>query len=342
MKRRSLDPAAAGAPGQDSFLDVVCNLVGILIIMVTVVSARTQGAATQAAYAKAEAQAPSISEADVKAAAAAVKDLEANVFEIESQRQRVEQEAKLRAAHRDKMLLLKSAIEREMTLARAGLDETARAEFDLRRKLDDARHEMDDLTNIQRSLQQADPGPQVLRHYPTPMAKTVFGREEHFQLRGGKVTYVPLNELVEELKSEAPQKVWKLKDSSETTETIGPLQDFRMRYTLKRTEVEVQTKIGVAMRDSVQLDHFVLLPVSEDLGEPLDQALLAGSKLRLKLEKMPPRSTTLTIWTYPDSFPQYRHLREQLMGLGYTIAARPLPANHPIGGSPSGTRSSAE
>jgi len=343
MRRKNLDPTSSGAPGQDSFLDVICNLVGILIIMVTVVSARTQGAATEAAIAKAEELVtPSVSMADLQAAASAVKDIERNVFEIESQRKRVEQEAQLRAVHRDKVLLLKTAMEREMTLARAGLDESARADFDLRRQLDDARRAFEDLSQVRQNLKEADPAPQVLRHYPTPMAKTVFGREEHFQLLGGKIVYVPLNDLVEELKSEAPQKVWKLKDSTQTTETIGPLQDFRMRYTLKKSEVEVQTKIGVAMRDSIQLDNFVLIPVTENLGETLDQAMLAGSKFRFKLDKMPPRATTLTVWTYPDSFPQFRQLREQLIGLGYTVAARPLPAGHPIGGSPSGSRSSAE
>ena len=33
---------------------------------------------------------------------------------------------------------------------------------------------------------------------------------------------------------------------------------------------------------------------------------------------------------------------QQLLQLGYSTAARPLPFGHPIGGAPSGSRSSAE
>ena len=52
----------------------------------------------------------------------------------------------------------------------------------------------------------------VLKHLPTPLAKTVFGQEVHFRLLDGRLAYVPLNELVDILSAQWQQKVWKLKE----------------------------------------------------------------------------------------------------------------------------------
>jgi hypothetical protein len=90
------------------------------------------------------------------------------------------------------------------------------------------------------------------------------------------------------------------------------------------------------------LDKFVLLPESEDIGEPVSAALSEGSFLHSILANQRPASTTITVWTYPDSFDDFRQLKRQLYDRGYVTAARPLPDDQPIGGSPDGTRSAAQ
>jgi hypothetical protein len=57
---------------------------------------------------------------------------------------------------------------------------------------------------------------------------------------------------------------------------------------------------------------------------------------------MSPNTYTITIWTYPDSFPEYARLKKELYELGYAVAARPLPHGMAIGASPRGSKSSAQ
>ena len=82
----------------------------------------------------------------------------------------------------------------------------------------------------------------------------------------------------------------------------------------------------------VGLRRWALLPVSNDLGEPWRLALEQGSDFRQKLAKILPGRTTITIWVYPDGFDAFRQIRKELYGLGYAIAARPLPPGVPISG----------
>jgi hypothetical protein len=84
------------------------------------------------------------------------------------------------------------------------------------------------------------------------------------------------------------------------------------------------------------------LPESELIGEPLAEALRDDSQLQAVLANHRPAATTITVWTYPDSFHEFRQLKRALFERGYVTAARPLPADHPIGGSPEGTRSAAQ
>jgi hypothetical protein len=99
----------------------------------------------------------------------------------------------------------------------------------------------------------------------------------------------------------------------------------------------------MAQRGSfVQLTRWELLPERLEIGEPLEQALRTNSDLMHFLKGYRPQSTTITVWTYPDSFGEFRKLRLNLYSLGFGIAGRPLPEGIRIGGSPSGTKSVAQ
>ena len=185
--------------------------------------------------------------------------------------------------------------------------------------------------------------PEVLQHVATPIAKTVFVREEHFRLKAGRLLYVPLNEMTAQLRSEAPKKAWKLERATKITETIGPNQGFQMRYTLSRNRVPFQTDSGIrAVREMVELDRFVMVPVGNAPGETVEQAMEPTSAFRSRLSGWNPRETIVTVWTYPDSFGEFRELKAKLYDVGFLTAARPLPANQLISGSPDGTRSAAQ
>jgi hypothetical protein len=78
------------------------------------------------------------------------------------------------------------------------------------------------------------------------------------------------------------------------------------------------------------------------MGESIQAALQDGSQLQSILASHPPNNSTITVWTYPDSFNEFRKLKQELFKRGYVTAARPLPDDHPIGGSPEGSRSAAQ
>ena len=82
--------------------------------------------------------------------------------------------------------------------------------------------------------------------------------------------------------------------------------------------------------------------MTSQLGEPVDEAFGTHADLKRRLERSSPEATTVTIWTYPDSFGDFRKLKKTLFELGYTTAARPLPQGILIGGSPSGSKSAAQ
>lgn len=325
------------APGQDSFLDVVANLVGILIILVMIVGTRAKDAMIQADHPPTQ-----TTESDVEdsrnAAVAARHDLETLV-------QRAEQQAieiAYRRNERDRMLMLITTAEKAIEQETGKLTDDQRQAHEIEMQLASARREQADLKMAREAVERAQTPVKVLEHRPTPLAKTVFGKEVHFQLQAGRIVYVPLDELVDMFKAEAKQKVWKLKQAPQITESVGPTRGFLLRYTLRRATYNLETRAGMAVEQRVELDHFVILPVQENLGESMQQALEPDSELRTVLAGFDPNKTTVTVWVYPDSFGEFRTLKEELYKLGYLTASRPMPEGQPISGSPQGSRSVAE
>jgi hypothetical protein len=342
MSRRP-KPNQTEAPGQDSFLDVVANLVGIILILIMVVGTQVKQAMVAANdQTDATPREPAPIEREAAAAQAAAVAVEKDFQALSSKMQREQFEIQFRKAERDRLNTLVTAAEQQLVNERAALDETKKLEYDLHSEMNAARRELQNLKLAKDATLNAPQTPGIIEHLPTPLAKTVFGKELHLRLQNGKVTYVPLNELVEKLKTDAPQNVWKLKDAQRITEVLGPMDGFRLKYTLVKAEKTMQTPGGTARGSFVELEKFILVPVTEDLGEPLDLALQPGSGLRSLLREYPPDRSTITVWVYPESFQQFRALKAELFKLGYSTAGRPLPDGHPIGGSPDGSHSAAQ
>lgn len=334
------------APGQDSFLDVVANLVGIILILIMVVGSQAKNAfiaALDQAPPSAAPAEPSPLETEAAAAESAASALEKDFQSLSEKMKRQQFEVNFRRLERDRLSTLITAAEQTLAEQRGKLSATQQAEYDLQAQLNAAKRELEDLKLAKAAALNAPETPGVIEHLPTPLAKTVFGKELHLRLQNGKITFVPINELVERLKEDAPKNVWKLKDAQRITEVLGPMDGFRMKYTLVKTEKTMSAPGGAVARGNVvELERFILVPVTEDLGEPIDLALQPGSGLRSILREYPPERSTVTVWVYPESFQQFRSLKAALFKLGYSTAGRPLPEGHPIGGSPDGTHSAAQ
>ncbi|MCP4189585.1 MAG: hypothetical protein GY768_03035 [Planctomycetaceae bacterium] len=327
--------------GLDSFLDIVANLVGILVILVMVIGVRAQDALV-------DDPANTISKPttdEIKKAnqlQTATQDLTSNVREIEQQANQIKELVDRRHSERHQLKVLLTAAKRELDTRSSKLDSESQSRIKLQSEalklataLDEVRQQRDSLENEQEKTIE-------LEHLPTPLAKTVFGGEEHFQLKDGYLTHVPLNVLTDQLKAEVPNKIWKLKQVPEITETIGPMQGFHLRYTMYRKNYASISKAGPVVRQVAELKEFVLVPMSSRLGEPADEALLPDSQFAQLIESFNSSRTVITVWTYPDSFGKFRELKRWLYERGFACAARPLPADQPISGSPRGSRSAAQ
>jgi hypothetical protein len=264
------------------------------------------------------------------------------MLDLEARIKRQDIEIDYRRRERDKIQMLVAQAEQAVAQRRAQLAETEQQRFDAQRSVLTAREELKTVQVSIQAVQNSAAPVTVIEHLPTPMAKTVFGKELHFRLANGKLAFVPWDQLVEQLQEEAQQKVYRLKEQPELTETFGPIGGFWLQYTLKRVEYRRATQMGIATQRGVELDRFILIPENDDMGEPLAEALQPGSRFQALLSKHQSEATTITVWTYPDSFDEFRELKRVLFQRKYLTASRPLSFDAPIGGSPRGTRSSAQ
>ncbi|MGE0610339.1 MAG: hypothetical protein AB7O62_24840 [Pirellulales bacterium] len=326
-------PRSDSAFGGDSFMDIVANVVGILIILVICVGVRAK---------LAPASVP-VDERDVAEIAAIgdqVHDLETDAARTRARMATLASGAASRLSEQSRLhqLLADKRDELEELGAHALAAEDQRTA--LQKEYSIASAYLERLNRELAEAQKPKGKTTLIESYPTPISRTVDGDEAHFQLLEGRITYVPLEDLLSKLRSSAVNQIWRLKDQSETTDTIGPIGGFRMRYTMERVELHGNGRTSGGT--FAQLSEWTLVPVQGKMGEPVEQALGERSNFRRALAGIDPRLTSITIWTYPDSFAEFRVIKKELFRLGYATAGRPLPEGHPIGGSPQGSKSSAQ
>jgi hypothetical protein len=352
MRRQPPEPIEAG--GQDSFVDVVTNLVGILIVLVLIVGVRVKPAwrLSQAAEARIQKAGLAAGGSDQSAAesdsadAKAAKDLadlralsagiERDVRQTEKQVREVDHELAERALERVQVATLIAAAEHEIDQRESKLDGGAKQEFDLKREADGL---VSELQISQAELQRARAAPPPvaeLRHYMTPISRTVFGKEVHFRLCDHRIAYLPMDELIARAKSDIREEGTSPSELTDHVHIVGPFEGFSMEFTLSTQPGPDRGQYIMSVNESR------FMPAPGQIGEPTDDALQAASAFHRRLDVLDRQQTTVTIWVYPESFLDYRRINDELYRLGFAVAARPMPSGMPIGMSSRGTRSSAE
>ena len=341
---RRVNDDAGDMPGQDSFLDVVTNIVGILILLVVVMGVRTAGAIRRGTLqADAPPAATPVDEAQLQKAIQAAVSTESELRDLMRTALHVKQETELREEERSWLNTVVAAAEQKLKDRRAALDGQQQRDFDTRRKLLAAQIELDKLTREQVSILSQIPEVEQIEIPPTPISKLASGKEIHLQLHKGHIAIVPLNEILEQIKADVAANVWRLEKHETFANRLEPIGGYRVRYRIRRHQVQGETVSGItAAGFTARLSAFELIPEAALMGEPLADALLPESELMRHLRRHSPDNVTVTIWTYADSFGDYTPLRKALYELGYTTAGRPLPEGVLIGGSPHGKRTLTE
>lgn len=343
MSRRSRSGSVLEL-GHDAFLDIVANLVGILIILVVVLG--TQSAAiieeiqdqsrTDVTQGASQAQLAELAQQSMRAAAA-----QADSNRIEKTVRHYQLLIERRQQQRGMLLDLLAQVESAWEEKQKELDRQSTRAAKLATEYEQASQRLSDLKSEGERLQNQSAPVVTLAHLPTPMAKTVFGDELHFRLKQNRLSVVPVDQLIDEIRRDfgrvAGDSRNGLMDSA-----VGPINGYVARYEMSKNREMVARGGRVAMATRVELVRMTVEPLDEPFGQPVDQVLQDRGLLDIQLAGRQPATTTITVWVYPDSFAAYRKLKEQLYRRGFATAARPLPDDKPISGSPHGSRSRAQ
>lgn len=323
--------------GQDSFLDVVANIVGILILLVMVVGLRVSRE-THAPTETTASQTPAVTSEEVAAAQQEAQKQYVLAAKAVDRARRSRAELQQQDEERVAVATLVAESKAELEDTKLKLSSDQRRDLELRTKLVAAQDELEELARTQVTLAAFKPQVESIESLPTPLAQTVSGDELHIRLADGHAAVIPLDQLLADFKDDAQANLWRLESREQASVSIGPIDGFRLVYTLRRANFTARSGASGTL---IRLERWRLLPDATAQGEPVEQAVLPDSRL-MRLVKARPATTTITVWTYPDSFNEFRTLKRALYELGYPTAGRPLPEGILIGGSPEGSQSAAQ
>jgi len=355
------------ATGDDSFLDIVANIVGILIILIVVAGVRASRAPVDLPQPVVESVVESFVEADElepppigvvepepdpqpRATAPAVVDRTDEVSEL------VEQVAVLGEQLGDTVELLKT-VRSDLSARQTDLQrlrgrgavrdsevERLGAELDRSRAGVVALEASDQVTRRKLETLLKTPTSSVVevRHRLTPLGRVVRSGEQHFHVRDGRVARIPLESLKRRVRDQLSRYGRVMSRYSKHEGVVGPVDGFVMEYTIERQPLRLVDELrhGRGMV-RIAVTHWTIRPEPDLESESIERALSSDSRYRTVLRMSDP-GTPLTFWVYPNSFSGMRRLQAAAHRAGFRVAARPLPDGVTISGSPDGTRSQAQ
>jgi len=327
--------------GQDAFLDIVANLVGILIILIVIVGAQA-GAVARGVVDVDQDLESNIHQAvlQTQRQELALKKLEIDNEQLETLIDHEKEYARQLTDVRHQRLVELETVRQLVQQQTKDLDQRARDAFlaktkqqNLQRQLTDAKVTLAALNSAD-SAAKSNTKTETIDHYPSPIARTVFSQEIHFRLYKGKLVWVPLDDLTELMKQD-----WRVisenKSFQKTKQTVGPVGNFRLQYDLASR--------GEGVNRRVQFRKFSLIPVDQNAGEQVDLALQSNqSQWSTRLGLYSPKTTTVSVWAYPDSYKDHAKIKKWLHTHGYQMASWPMEHGRLISGSPDGFKTSAQ
>jgi hypothetical protein len=351
--------------GSDSFLDIVANIVGILIILIVVAGIKAGAAPVSAehlaeylrTHVKAEQAKAEQAAAPQPAAAPAPPEplvippspaliqradaLKAQIAALDAQAQSAAAEVE-KASHEEQadtqaIADLRQEIDAES--AELGRDKTRLAETESRLAT-----KKTGLLQLEVDVQKAEAvKPQVatLKHKLTPLGREISGKELHFRLLNGRVAFLPIEELIQRLRPQIMRNRERLIRNGIQRGEIGPVAGFHMEYVLEARRLSAMEELRQGTSVSILLSSWKMIAEPDLETESGEEALKDHGDFVRRIRDAD-ADTTITFWVYPDSYALYRQLQEFAHHENFTVAARPLPLGIPIAGSPQGSRSSGQ
>lgn len=329
--------------GQDSFLDIVANLVGILIILVVVVGAQATS------FKKEQVPDPNLDQ-EIADKQVALDHLVQRARRMTIDNHQLEKDisdeqllTKQLADERHEKMMQMEIVRRDIEERTADWNQLQKEVFEKQATISSLKQQLTQLETRANAWQNEEvTRVETIEHFPTPIVKTVFTDEIHFRISGGRITFVPMQPLIDEMKSQWNVVAENLSSSNQAVETVGPIDGYRLQYELRKRLATRNTPDGNVQGEVIEFDHFVILPTSERNGETLGQAMQPGSQFLKRLSDRRPDRTTISVWVYPDSYDDFMSLKKELHRQGFQIASWPLEHGRPISGGPRGFKTSAQ
>jgi hypothetical protein len=308
-------------------------MVCIMLILVLMAGSRVRKAPVDVALSPAGQR----SLAELSGRQSVETSLQNDVRDVAGQIETIERQAQEWAIRRQTLSNLATDLNHAITEHREKLSVDEREQLDLLRGLHEARRQRAEVDQRKAQIVAAKAAPTVLKAYPTPLSKTVDEKEVMFQIRNGRICFVPMDALVKR----AAENYRKYERGGDAIKEVGPYRGFKMIYSV---EINPNALSPTSARQGEAPVRFAceMRPLSPDQGETVDQALERDSDFRRELESYRRQRCTVTIFVYPESFAQYRRIREELHRMNLDVAAWPMGQGEPIRGSSDGSKSAAQ
>ena len=341
MARRRHDDHSDSNGAEDSFLDIVANIVGILILLVLVVGIR---AASQPQVSEnsvpPDAPLPELvdaSEVDqleeqVHSDTSKVVDLVASLRDINTQLGVGEEERALLATY---TVALEQALEKE----KQKLDSESAERLQVRQELATLDAEAHQLLLQKVGLDTAATKPTSLVNTPTPIVRRGIKETINVQLSNGRLAIAPLKKFEELVKNTPVDTRRRDLARGNGVARLGPIDDFELQYVIVQTFSDPGP---LGTRQIKYLTFAELRPVETSCGLPVDSALEPGQSLDYEMQHASPYDTAFVVWVFPDSVSQYRPVVDHLRKHGYAVDIRLVPAGQYIAFSSIGRETTAQ
>ena len=378
----SRKPAHAVGFGSDSFLDVLCNMVGILVILIVIAGMRVDrtpivlpdSAGVQevslptvlddpielgepetmvwAVEAPPPVEIPDLPPPVKPAPLAplapprelvdATSSMQVDLAALTSQLAEIDAESKALAERTAQAE--KDVAEVRARVSAASVDQQTVAELALLEK-QDLSSMKSNLAQLETELREARataPKVKILKHSTTPISRFVHGTEVHLRLSHDKVSVVPVDILVDRLQAQIQRQRDFLLSREYYESSVGPVDGYKMEFTLERAQATPVEELNMGGR-LIKME-VTGWQIESEAGviEETAEQALTPGSNYLRAIESAGSNATLTFWVYPDSFDAHRALQDAAQTLGWRVAARPLPEGVPIAGSPKGSKSLAQ
>jgi hypothetical protein len=329
--RRAVEEDGDDIPGGDSFMDIVANIVGILVLLVVVVGVRAGRAIIVPEAVVSEdtetTEALKTKLSDIVRQAYAEQS---EVTELAGKVASTVDEAGRREAVRESAVLYNTTLRAELDEARKSLNSGDQRSLDSHNAIAQAQLKLDRLTREQVALASVAPEPdaEIVEVAPTPIVNGEAEELISFRLQKGRLIYVPLNELAKDLSKSI--HIPTLIDPAKpvvTRETIGPIEGFV-------GEAEIGWSIrsaGGRVGPLPVLNMLRLREVTPMRGEEPEQAFSPGGYVSSRIELLDPKFIVIQLYVYADSFDTSAAVANRFRERGFRVAQFLKTDGSPIG-----------